>query len=329
MENAWTLVNNVERKPGFVISTGSASLDALLGGGIYTGEVTEVFGPFTTGKTQLAMSVALQAVILPSNLVPNLNSLGRVWYLDSSTNFSSIRLSQMFENRLSSKDSLADANQRLEGVFKVLERIQLFDVANAFQVLNILSQLEMLLYEAHCNIPDTIRSITPTGLMPEIDGLNLVVIDALGLLLAPIVSLKHKFGRVIMLEIAQLMRSIASNYNIAFLVINHTSTDWSQKDNAQTSNGAPGLEGNAPNGLQRNVNSNLKSTNPLQAALGKYWSYVPSVQLMLRYPTQDAQLAMGGRVAELRKSSHAPTGPTARSNFTITNKGVDEPLGGT
>ena len=37
------------------ISTGSSDLDMLLGGGIETGSVTEIFGEFRTGKTQVSI----------------------------------------------------------------------------------------------------------------------------------------------------------------------------------------------------------------------------------------------------------------------------------
>jgi DNA repair protein RAD51 len=33
------------------LTTGSASLDTLLGGGVETGSITEIFGEFRTGKT--------------------------------------------------------------------------------------------------------------------------------------------------------------------------------------------------------------------------------------------------------------------------------------
>lgn len=35
------------------ITTGSGKLDDLLGGGIETGSITEIFGEFRTGKTQI------------------------------------------------------------------------------------------------------------------------------------------------------------------------------------------------------------------------------------------------------------------------------------
>jgi len=41
------------------ISTGSKELDTLLGGGIETGSITEVFGEFRTGKTQLCHTLAV------------------------------------------------------------------------------------------------------------------------------------------------------------------------------------------------------------------------------------------------------------------------------
>ncbi len=41
------------------ISTGSRELDNLLGGGIETGSLTEVFGEFRTGKTQLCHTLCV------------------------------------------------------------------------------------------------------------------------------------------------------------------------------------------------------------------------------------------------------------------------------
>ncbi|KAJ1505182.1 recombinase rad51 [Coelomomyces lativittatus] len=41
------------------ISTGSSELDKLLGGGIETGSITELFGEFRTGKTQLCHTMAV------------------------------------------------------------------------------------------------------------------------------------------------------------------------------------------------------------------------------------------------------------------------------
>ncbi|KAF2345758.1 DNA recombination and repair protein Rad51-like C-terminal, partial [Trinorchestia longiramus] len=41
------------------LTTGSKELDKLLGGGIETGSITELFGEFRTGKTQLCHTLAV------------------------------------------------------------------------------------------------------------------------------------------------------------------------------------------------------------------------------------------------------------------------------
>lgn len=42
-------------------TTGSVQLDALLKGGVETGNLTELFGEFRTGKTQLCHTLAVRA----------------------------------------------------------------------------------------------------------------------------------------------------------------------------------------------------------------------------------------------------------------------------
>jgi len=41
------------------LSTGSKELDTLLGGGMETGSITELFGEFRTGKTQLCHTLCV------------------------------------------------------------------------------------------------------------------------------------------------------------------------------------------------------------------------------------------------------------------------------
>jgi DNA repair protein RAD51 len=45
------------------ITTGSGELDKLLGGGIETGSITEIFGEFRTGKSQLCHMLAVTAQV--------------------------------------------------------------------------------------------------------------------------------------------------------------------------------------------------------------------------------------------------------------------------
>lgn len=48
-----------KRREVVKITTGSKELDTLLGGGIETMSITEIFGEFRTGKTQLAHTLCV------------------------------------------------------------------------------------------------------------------------------------------------------------------------------------------------------------------------------------------------------------------------------
>lgn len=50
---------HARRKDIVYVSTGSNELDRLLGGGFETGSITEIFGEFRTGKTQICHTLAV------------------------------------------------------------------------------------------------------------------------------------------------------------------------------------------------------------------------------------------------------------------------------
>lgn len=52
-------VFHLKRSEIIQLTTGSKELDRLLGGGIETGSITEIFGEFRTGKTQLCLTLAV------------------------------------------------------------------------------------------------------------------------------------------------------------------------------------------------------------------------------------------------------------------------------
>lgn len=77
------------------ISTGSKSLDKLVGGGIETQAITEVFGEFGSGKTQLAHTLAVMV-----QLPPEEGGLqGSVIWIDTENTFRPERIRQIAENR--------------------------------------------------------------------------------------------------------------------------------------------------------------------------------------------------------------------------------------
>jgi DNA repair protein RadA len=72
-----------KRKGQASISTGCVALDGLLGGGIETGAVTEVYGEFGTGKSQLCFS--LSVMVQQDKSKGGLG--GKVLYIDAENTF--------------------------------------------------------------------------------------------------------------------------------------------------------------------------------------------------------------------------------------------------
>eukprot|EP01134_Creolimax_fragrantissima_P003301 CFRG3301T1 len=70
------------------ISTGSKTMDDLLGGGIETGSITELFGEFRTGKTQLCYTLAVTCQ-LP---IDHGGGEGKCLYIDTEGTFRPERL---------------------------------------------------------------------------------------------------------------------------------------------------------------------------------------------------------------------------------------------
>jgi len=100
-------ISNIDQKPvsaadlllkeekRLKITTGSTELDKLLGGGIFTGEITEVSGEFASGKTQLCFQLCINV-----QLPPEQGGLeGGVYYIDTEGTFSSTRIVQMAQSK--------------------------------------------------------------------------------------------------------------------------------------------------------------------------------------------------------------------------------------
>ncbi|CEP20646.1 DNA repair protein rhp51 AltName: Full=RAD51 homolog [Cyberlindnera jadinii] len=70
------------------LTTGSKQLDTLLGGGIETGSITEIFGEFRTGKSQLCHTLAVTCQ-LPIDMG---GGEGKCLYIDTEGTFRPVRL---------------------------------------------------------------------------------------------------------------------------------------------------------------------------------------------------------------------------------------------
>ena len=88
------LAHEEKRKELFHITTGSKNIDNLLGGkGLQTKAITEAFGAFGSGKTQLALSLAI-GVQLP---IESCGANGKCVYIDTEGTFRPERVRQFAE----------------------------------------------------------------------------------------------------------------------------------------------------------------------------------------------------------------------------------------
>lgn len=60
---------HLKRSEIIQLTTGSKELDRLLNGGFETGSITEIFGEFRTGKTQLCHTLAVTCQVTNHSLV--------------------------------------------------------------------------------------------------------------------------------------------------------------------------------------------------------------------------------------------------------------------
>ncbi|KAL0690306.1 hypothetical protein Bca4012_089984 [Brassica carinata] len=88
-----SLIDFTKRKSVVRITTGSQALDDLLGGGIETAAITEAFGEFRSGKTQLAHTLCVTTQLPTSMKGGN----GKVAYIDTEGTFRPDRIVQIAE----------------------------------------------------------------------------------------------------------------------------------------------------------------------------------------------------------------------------------------
>ncbi|XP_015791140.1 meiotic recombination protein DMC1/LIM15 homolog [Tetranychus urticae] len=82
---------SLKRQAVFKVSTGSTDLDRLLGGGIESMSITEVFGEFRCGKTQLSHTLCVTCQLQGENGFPG----GKAIFVDTENTFRPERLKQI------------------------------------------------------------------------------------------------------------------------------------------------------------------------------------------------------------------------------------------
>ena len=118
------------------ISTGSLSLDKMLGGGLRAGLVTEVFGHPGTGKTQLCLTAAVTSLLTSS-------SPGLVFYVDTKGDFSADRFLQILGSR--SPEETSSGSQEARDRLRVCTAITAEDLVKAVDLIERLEEEEVSL----------------------------------------------------------------------------------------------------------------------------------------------------------------------------------------
>lgn len=76
---------------GFMISTGSKEFDIMMGGGIKSGGITEVYGEYGSGKTQVAHQLCVNVI----KQFKDRGEVAQVIYIDTENTFTPVRIRQM------------------------------------------------------------------------------------------------------------------------------------------------------------------------------------------------------------------------------------------
>lgn len=109
------------------ITTGSKQLDTLLGGGIETGSITEVFGEFRTGKSQLCHTLAVTCQ-LPIDMG---GGEGKCLYIDTEGTFRPVRLVSIAQRYGLNPDDCLDN----------VAYARAYNAEHQFQLLNLAAQM--------------------------------------------------------------------------------------------------------------------------------------------------------------------------------------------
>ncbi|KAK9169240.1 hypothetical protein Syun_001380 [Stephania yunnanensis] len=178
------------RQNKHLLPTGCQGLDLLLKGGLLEGQLTELVGASSCGKTQICLLAA-------SNVT--YKHMSSVVYLDTCNSFSPKRVAYF----------IGVLNPTLKQVrCGILERIMANilckSVFNIFELFDTLDQLQTKLRDQARSSDHKVR---------------LLVIDSISSVIAPILGGNMAYGRSLMISAGFLLKRIAYEHNLSVLVI--------------------------------------------------------------------------------------------------------------
>ena len=182
-----------------LLPTGVETLDALLGGGLREGQVTEFFGASPSGKTQVCHCVAACAAWLDFQVV----------YLTSNGSFSAERLVRLSPHVMS-HFNLTNA-EGVDSISKILANVSVSQVSDTISVIALIQGMVEsfgLLVKHNKRIP------------------KVVIVDSPSLYLYRDLSTNLHFGRFLMTLLSSSLKALATRFSLAVLVTNHEVRPW-------------------------------------------------------------------------------------------------------
>ncbi|XP_057449110.1 DNA repair protein RAD51 homolog 4 [Lotus japonicus] len=176
-----------------VLSTGCDGIDALLGGGLREGQLTELVGPSSSGKTQVCLLSAATIARHKSSVI----------YLDTGNSFSPQRIAHFVGQ---SYDSVSHNQADHRPLQEVLGRIICYSVFDIYQMFDVLHRLKI-----------NLRS----EIVKSDHHVRLLIVDSISSLITPILGGSGPQGHALMISAGFLLKKLAHEYNIAALVTNH------------------------------------------------------------------------------------------------------------
>ncbi|XP_017253116.1 DNA repair protein RAD51 homolog 4 isoform X2 [Daucus carota subsp. sativus] len=170
------------------ISTGYERIDVLLEGGLFQGNLVELVGPSSSGKTQLCLKVAANVAV---------NNLGSVTFFDTGNSFSPKRIDKLLDQ------SSEPAKIKTEEVRRrVMDKIVCQSVFDIYVLFDLLHQLK-----------STLKPVTGSSV-------QMLIVDSISSLVTPILG-SGAHGHALMVSLGFLLKELAYEHNLSVLVTNH------------------------------------------------------------------------------------------------------------
>jgi len=189
------------------VSTGKQELDRLLGGGLWTQEITEFCGPSGSGKTQMALQAA-------SKLVSSRKSSGRAIFIDTSNAFNATHFRDLCLQSMG-----PDVNHSSEALSEAMARVRIFRAFDAHELALALAEIEN---DEENNTED------------RHGPLRLVILDNISAIFSPILGGKHgTAGHAALVRVGHTLRKLGIRFGASILIINSTVHDFDSRVEGQ------------------------------------------------------------------------------------------------